>query len=381
MNSNFQSLFRLVSIPFQYHFSLDKTVIAENSFIYVIILVFNIFLFRMYTKIELRQAKDAILSAKKIAAITHKNPDFDALGSGAAIYEILKKLGKKVTIYSPGKFPDNYSFIPHIKKFKVFEGNKVPDKKYDLLILLDGSELSRFVKEGELEIPADLKTMVIDHHPAKKVKTDYYLHSSKIASASEIVFDLFKFSEWKITKNIAKSLLIGILGDTGWLRYEKTSAETLKKTAELLEINNCLVNLDYHFTHISKTDYISLWQKLIDNVKVDKETSFIYTFVKYTDIKKSKISEADLSTAYHAFQDAVLRRFSDIDISLVLLERMKGIWKGSMRSETGSVKVNKICEDFEIGGGHPRAGGFETRKNFDEVMKIIYSRLKKYRIK
>ena len=93
------------------------------------------------------------------------------------------------------------------------------------------------------------------------------------------------------------------------------------------------------------------------------------------------IDEKDFSSAYHLFGDRIMRVFSNVDTSLVLLEREKGILRGSMRSETGVIEVNKICAEFGEGGGHSRAAGFITKKSYEEVMEIVHKGLKKYRVK
>ena len=74
----------------------------------------------MYTKNDLQKAKQALEAAQNVAILIHKNPDLDALGSASAMYQVLRKIGKKVSIFSSSPLPEVFLFIPFFGDIKIF---------------------------------------------------------------------------------------------------------------------------------------------------------------------------------------------------------------------------------------------------------------------
>ena len=54
---------------------------------------------------------DKIIEAKSVAVFPHVNEDSDALGSCFAFAKVLRKMGKKVTIYVSGRVEARLAFI------------------------------------------------------------------------------------------------------------------------------------------------------------------------------------------------------------------------------------------------------------------------------
>ena len=58
---------------------------------------------------------EAINRYEKFLIISHDSPDGDCLGSQLAFFELLKLLGKKVTMFCGTEIPYQYSFLPNSK--------------------------------------------------------------------------------------------------------------------------------------------------------------------------------------------------------------------------------------------------------------------------
>lgn len=335
----------------------------------------------MYTKDDLQKTKQVLESAENIAILIHKNPDPDALGSASAMYQSLRKLGKQASVFSPSIPPDVFSFVPLFEQIQTFTGNVITNaENFDTYLFLDGGELHRFVSHGDFQIPEGVTVVNFDHHPDNQLSAEVELLSDEMSSTAEIVYDFLKSANWKITEEIAKALMIGIIGDTGWLKYSLTTPETFRKFAELLEINDCLVELDYYFSHGNKVRIIPFWQELMNSLQVDENVGMISTYVERTRLKGLGLEESEISLGYHVFLDKVMRGFEEIDLSLVLLEKEDGRIHGSMRSELGTIDVGKVCAQFEEGGGHLNAAGFATKKSQDEIMEIVRDGVEKFRV-
>jgi phosphoesterase RecJ-like protein len=70
----------------------------------------------MLTSQEIESFKLQLAESKKIAIVTHYNPDGDALGSSLAIYSYFLNLGFDVTCIVPNPFPDYLSWMPGADK-------------------------------------------------------------------------------------------------------------------------------------------------------------------------------------------------------------------------------------------------------------------------
>ena len=64
-----------------------------------------------YKLLSAKECAHRLLGLSEVAILIHKNPDGDAVGSAAALCELLTQLGAKPYILSPDKIPDRLRFI------------------------------------------------------------------------------------------------------------------------------------------------------------------------------------------------------------------------------------------------------------------------------
>ena len=60
---------------------------------------------------------EEINNAESIVILTHENPDGDAIGSGLALYNALKQIGKNPDIIIP-EYPRIFGFLPGSDEIK-----------------------------------------------------------------------------------------------------------------------------------------------------------------------------------------------------------------------------------------------------------------------
>ena len=106
-----------------------------------------------------------IINAKKIAIISHTNPDADAIASSLALKRLIKQnLENEENRYTIDVFLDTESFD---EKYKPLIGNqRINDQsvpRYDLAISLDCSNRSRLGKYDKIFKRAK-DTLNLDHH-------------------------------------------------------------------------------------------------------------------------------------------------------------------------------------------------------------------------
>ncbi|HAF96101.1 MAG: hypothetical protein A2021_05560 [Elusimicrobia bacterium GWF2_52_66] len=162
----------------------------------------------------------------------HLNPDGDTLGSMLAIASVLKRLGKKVFLFSQDPAPENLAFLPHLKSVKIA---RIPKTKFDAAILLECSSPERAGDIGAL-LKRCVSVVNIDHHRTSQFYGDVNIVEPTASSTAEIVYRLFYNMGVNITKREAICLYTGIVTDTGRFHFPATSPRTLEIASRLLEI-------------------------------------------------------------------------------------------------------------------------------------------------
>ena len=181
---------------------------------------------------EFKRLEELIVKSETFFLSGHLNPDGDSIGSMLAIGSVLKRLGKKVRMFSQDPVPENLRFLPHAKSIR----SRLPSSKarFDAAILLECSNPAR---GGNLEpvLKRSAKVVNIDHHKTSEFYGDINIVEPHSSSTAEIVYRLFYNMNVHVTKREAACLYTGIVTDTGRFHFPATSPRTLEVASRLLE--------------------------------------------------------------------------------------------------------------------------------------------------
>ena len=287
---------------------------------------------------------DEVKDAKSIAISGHVRPDGDCVGSVMGLYLYLQKEmpEAQIDVYLD-KPADIFACISHIEDIKS-EFNT--DKVYDVFIALDTMP-DRL--GGAESIYNNARNKInIDHHISNPGCGDVNVVEPERSSTAELLYDLM--NPEMIDEEIAKAIYIGIIHDTGVLRYSNTSPRTLQVTAELIKFG-------------------------FDFPRIIEETFFERTYLQ-TQIMGRAVLESMRILNNRCIVSVVTRRMmefyqvtsKDLDGIVNQLQSVKGVdcaifmhetgvleYKVSMRSN-GKVDVAAVAVKFG-GGGHVRAAG------------------------
>ena len=142
----------------------------------------------------------------------HIMPDGDSLGSVLALGMGLQSVGKEVTIVSSDPLPDLYRFLPGIDEIVV---GSVPDRKYDLLVVVDCSVPERLGSTITPTVDSGLPVVVIDHHVNDQPFGHHNYVRSSAAATGEIIMELLELLGVSINLDIAINLYTAIVKYTG----------------------------------------------------------------------------------------------------------------------------------------------------------------------
>lgn len=298
-----------------------------------------------------QQAYERIAAAKKILVVTHDKPDGDALSSVGAIVEILEKLGKEYFIFCNSLAPSQLYFLPHAEKLRN-DKTLFDFSDFDTIIALDCGSLGRTNLSAEISNRRPGQFVIeFDHHLKVDDYADIELRDPEAAAAVEIVYDFIRANDIEITKNIATSILTGIVTDTGHFLFPATSEKTMRISSEMLAKGATYPKISQQTWRNKSLGAMKLWGRAIESMVINCKYRIAFTIVTQQDLEDSGVDDEELDGIINFLSNATGVK------AVMLLKEDNGKIKGSLRSIDPKVNVAKLANHL-CGGGHAKASGF-----------------------
>lgn len=308
---------------------------------------------------SLEEISAKLKSAKKIGIFCHARPDGDALGGGLALTVALKNAGKTVYMCCDDSPPEKFFFIPAMKEVK----KELPKINYDAFISVDCADISRLGSFAKDYSKFKGTTINIDHHVSNAGygKFNFVL---ECPASCEIITYLLITAEWKITKEIADLLMLGLITDSGNFTHQDVSANTFE-TAAYLRKNGADVNaINYNVFAKQPKERAILYGKVMSEMRFYLENKFAVITVTKDDLA-SIGSDTGLTEGFVDFPLTV----DGVEVAASLMEHKSNVYKISLRSK-GKVNVNEVAVSFG-GGGHILASGCLLGGPLEEVIEKL----------
>ena len=321
-------------------------------------------------KIQDIQAIQLLLSTpKKIAIIPHRGPDGDAMGSTLGLYHFLLKNNHHPVVVSPNEFPDFLAWMPGAETVKIFEKDKENCTKIledaELIFTLDFNALHR---TGEMEhVLAQLKApfIMIDHHQKPDDYATVMYSDTQFGSTCEMIYNFITYLGQKssIDKTIATCIYTGILTDSGSFRFPKTTGNTHRIVADLIDLgveNTVIPTLLFDNSSYNR---LQLLGRALQNMQLipEKQTSYI------------TLTQAELNEFHFVKGDTegIVNyglSIKGIVFSAIFIENQEEkIIKISFRSQ-GDFDVNEFARNHFNGGGHINAAGGKSEESLSATV-------------
>lgn len=331
----------------------------------------------MFTQLELQEIKKILSSPKKISIVSHRNPDGDAMGSSLALLHLLVQLGHEVTYVSPNEFPEFLAWLPNTKNIIIFENNTENAKNYlqnsNLIFTLDFNALHRtgdFM--GSFLETLSIPMILIDHHELPDNYAQFQFSDTSYGSTCEMIYDFINalgFND-SINKDVATCIYTGILTDSGGFRFPKTTPQTHRCVAELLErgVNNSEV---YNLLYDNSTyNRLQLLGKALQNLNIIPEYNASYITLSQDELNQFNYQKGDTEGIVNYGLT-----IKGIHVTAIFIEnKEENIIKISFRSQ-GSFDVNKFARKYFNGGGHINAAGGKSFLGLQETVQQFISNL------
>lgn len=315
------------------------------------------------------QLNISIKSSKNILLVSHINPDGDTLGSMCGMYSLIKDNYKKnCTMVLVSKLPEVYEFIPYITCSSTIENIDL-SREFDLVICLDVASIDRCA-DAQILFEKAKYTINIDHHETNNNYAELNIIKPDASSTGEVLFDIAKKMNLKISNKTAVCLYTAIVTDTGNFKFSNTTKHTFETAGELLEYGINPSDI-YQRCYESYIKNMVLFQSYcVNKAEFLYDDKIAYTTVYKKDLEKYHYNGED-------FTDGLtekLRAIKTTEIAFVVKELNSSASKISMRSRSKSI-VN-VCASFG-GGGHKLAAGAVIKAPVEEAVKLVLEEIKK----
>ncbi len=294
-----------------------------------------------------KQAWDLIKKSRHILLATHIHPDGDTLGSAVALYEALRKIGIKATLFNAdAAIPSKYDYLSAYRKIR----SALPER-FDLVIASDSSSFDRL---GLKSKPAPL--INIDHHKSNGRYGDINLIRPEFSSASLVVLEMLEYEEIRIDRPIANAIYTGLAEDTGFFSYENVNEHAFISATKLVGYGADPAMVGYNLKERNPLSKLRLSALVIDRLELHRNATIASATITQEMFRQTG---ADRNESDHLAN--LLRSLATVDLAILLIEEEDGTYKVSLRSK-GAIDVSKIALAFG-GGGHRNAAGFETSEH------------------
>jgi len=366
---------------------------------------------------KLKLINAEIQTANKIAIFTHVKPDGDAIGSAAAMKNLIlsKYPDKKVDVFIEGEIPQDLKCLNDTNSFIYIDKNTdieaIKAKNYDLSIAVDCAETSLITKKCLEIFNSAARKIKIDHHPdkerlsginqnpnltdkervtaVKKINfADINLVCPDASAAGQVALLLAEHMGVELNKDMASDVYLAIVTDTAGFRFMNKPSDVFEDSSKLTK-----TGIDARGIYSKSMDYmpkeaLNFYIDALKSIKFTKDGKIAY-------IVDDSIREKDPHTGKYVNTSITLNKkgvtsnevkniFNKVTVIMQNIEGVKIVAKinehkhktedcisagASLRGN--GVNVAKLAEQYG-GGGHKFAAGFigVNKKAADIVQNI-----------
>ncbi|MFA4839614.1 MAG: bifunctional oligoribonuclease/PAP phosphatase NrnA [Candidatus Neomarinimicrobiota bacterium] len=309
----------------------------------------------------------------RILLTSHVNPDGDGLGSTAALFHVLKKLGKNPVILNSDVLPYEYSLMNADGIFQKYDSAIHHEMigRFDLVIVFDIETLERIGSMSGKLLSQNIPMICIDHHPGEHTHFTLKVVDEKAPSTASLVYELIQEMDSNlIDLSVAEALYTGLMTDTGSFCYQNTTADAFSMASDLVARGVIPGKI---FSKVYE-NYSPGRMRLIGMLFQDIHYEFCGQLAWAT-VTKEQIGKAGaLMEEIDGFPEAV-RSIRGVEVSIVFLETAQNRIRVSLRSK-GKFVINGVAFKFS-GGGHALAAGATIEMSLQEAVPTVLMELRK----
>jgi len=302
---------------------------------------------------------------------THDPADADGLGAQLVLVCILRGLGKQFRIINSSPIPEQFKFMDRqgiIEILDTEKHNALPEQA--AVIMVDTADLHNIGQMRDLVCRAK-EVFIIDHHEIMSASHFSGICDPTAASTCEMAVELAAAMGVVIEDGAAFAAYTGMVYDTGFFAYQKTSARSFRAAITLLELGVNPTGAYQKLCENTATRSLLLQKRAFASLEIHCNGRAASQVLRMEDFAETGAVNDDSD----GFVNVPLRA-REIVVSVMVKESRKGKVKCSLRSKD-NIDVSKIAHDFG-GGGHVNAAGFKSDLNVDQTLALTLTKIKGY---
>jgi len=305
----------------------------------------------------LSQVVQLIEQKQRFMITSHVRPDGDGLGSGLALYWMLRALNKDVDVVLRDRVPPSYEVLP---------GSELVIVQDDVTAIYEGAFIIECSDVDRPGLPSLRNQFVvnIDHHSTTVAFGDINWIDSTAAAVGEMIYNLCKALGVEVTKEIAECIYTALLTDTGSFHFSNTTERTLKIASELVRRGVEPARISQALFYSSSFAKIKLLGLVLSDIERDESGRIAWITLDRATMYQANACDEDA--------DGIVNQalsIADVEAVAFFKELSPGAYRISLRSK-GKHNVAKVAELFG-GGGHRNAAGCRIQGDFEDVKRQI----------
>lgn len=321
-------------------------------------LPFHVIIIEMYSVFS-----DFIKDKQKICIIQAENPDGDSLGSAIALSYLLKDI--ETTLYCPVDIP---KYLRYFSDWGIVTNEF--DYKADGYIIVDTAAkilLSKILDDSAAKNRLyTAPVLVLDHHETPDdLDFPHQAIIETLPACCSLIYKIALAENLPIDKNVAETLLQGILSDTLGLTSASVTSDTFRDVANLVDAGANITELEEHRREFMKKSKRILDYKadLIKRIDYSLDDTLATILIPFEDIQ-------NYSDEYNPGVLIIeeMRMVENVKVCVAIKTYPDGKLTGKIRTNVEAPIADQIAAYFG-GGGHPYAAGFRTYDtNYETIL-------------
>ena len=321
-------------------------------------------------KQDVVQIKEVMAMPMKVAIISHRNPDGDAIGSSMALAGVLEHMNHVCSVIFPSEYPANFAWMESLEHSMIWDiqPDEVKDKikNAEIIFCLDFNSLERVDKLGPIIEKSAAKKVMIDHHLDPEPFADYMYSRSNASSTCELIYDFVEEANWLpfLSPKVISALYTGILTDTGSFRHA-TNSKIFEIMADLKSrgLDDYSINDKIHNV-LPEKNLRLLGHALLNRMEILPELKAGIIHLTRDDYEDFDIQRGDTEGIVN-----YILTIKGIQLAAFITEQ-PNIVKLSLRSKH-DVDVQSLARNNFNGGGHKNASGGYTYEPLDKAIRRL----------
>jgi phosphoesterase RecJ-like protein len=310
--------------------------------------------------------KQIVRDHNRFVITSHVRPDGDSIGSAMALKRGLEKLGKHVTVVSPGHVPVRYQFVDPQRQILTIGEPEATARLGDceVIVILDTSCWDQLGPIQDIIRSTRALKVIIDHHVSENDLGGVVFKDITAAACGILVFDALKALNCPLDPLMAEALFVAVATDTGWFRYSSTDPRVFRMAAELVEQGARPHWVHRRIYEESSLGRLHLMGRALERLQLSPSGRVSWTVVRQADLEETGAEPQDTEDLVN-YTMAV----ADAEVGLLFVEVAPETTKVSFRSKD-EVDCTRLAARFG-GGGHRRAAGALVSEPIDQALQRV----------